>query len=95
MATIKMKDIIEAVVDITDLPPPLTKMVIESFIDEIVTQLVQGNNVTIRDFVAFEVKDRPARNGRHPITGEIVTFPPTRGVVCHICQAVKDELNGR
>lgn len=46
--------------------------IVNAVLDEITDTLADGNRVELRGFGAFSVKNRPAREGRNPRTGETV-----------------------
>lgn len=46
--------------------------IVNAVLDEISETLAHGNRVELRGFGAFSVKNRPAREGRNPRTGEQV-----------------------
>src|SRR5690606_3509782 len=46
--------------------------IVGAIFDEITEALAEGNRVELRGFGAFSVKNRPARIGRNPRTGESV-----------------------
>ena len=46
--------------------------IVNVIFDEIVTALARGERVELRGFGAFTVKNRAARQGRNPRTGETV-----------------------
>ena len=46
--------------------------IINTIFDEIIGSLAKGNRVELRGFGAFSVKNRKARQGRNPRTGQIV-----------------------
>ncbi|QKV19556.1 integration host factor subunit beta [Oricola thermophila] len=46
--------------------------IVNAVFDEIADGLAAGNRVELRGFGAFSVKNRPAREGRNPRTGEKV-----------------------
>ena len=46
--------------------------IVNAILDEITEALASGNRVELRGFGAFSVKNRPARIGRNPRTGEKV-----------------------
>ncbi len=46
--------------------------IVNAILDEITEALASGNRVELRGFGAFSVKNRPARVGRNPRTGEKV-----------------------
>ncbi|MAZ18950.1 integration host factor subunit beta [Oricola sp.] len=47
--------------------------IVNAVFDEITDSLAQGNRVELRGFGAFSVKNRPAREGRNPRTGDKVS----------------------
>lgn len=46
--------------------------VVAAILDTVTEALARGDRVELRGFGAFSVKDRPARTGRNPRTGEQV-----------------------
>ena len=48
------------------------EQVVDIFFGEIGQRLAEGGRVELRGFGAFSVKNRPARVGRNPRTGETV-----------------------
>ena len=46
--------------------------IVSTIFDEISSALARGDRVELRGFGAFSVKNRPARVGRNPRTGESV-----------------------
>ncbi|MCP1198894.1 integration host factor subunit beta [Notoacmeibacter sp. MSK16QG-6] len=46
--------------------------IVNVVLEEISQALIEGNRVELRGFGAFSVKNRPARTGRNPRTGETV-----------------------
>ncbi|TCD16311.1 integration host factor subunit beta [Oricola cellulosilytica] len=46
--------------------------IVNAVLDEISDSLAEGNRVELRGFGAFSVKNRPAREGRNPRTGDKV-----------------------
>ena len=49
--------------------------IINRIFDEITGSLAKGNRIELRGFGAFSLKQRPARRGRTPRTGEPVNVP--------------------
>ena len=47
--------------------------IVNAVFDEITDSLSDGNRVELRGFGAFSVKNRPAREGRNPRTGDKVS----------------------
>ena len=46
--------------------------IVNAILEEIVVALSRGDRVELRGFGAFSVKNRPARTGRNPRTGDQV-----------------------
>lgn len=55
--------------------------VIQKTLDHIMDSLAQGENVELRNFGVFEVRERKQRIGRNPNKPEVVVTIPTRNVV--------------
>ena len=51
---------------------------LDVFFDEIAERLAQGGRVELRGFGAFSTRQRDARSGRNPRTGETVDVPGKR-----------------
>ena len=48
---------------------------VSTFFDEIAARLANGGRVELRGFGAFSTRERDARKGRNPRTGEAVSVP--------------------
>jgi integration host factor subunit beta len=46
--------------------------IVSAIFDAVTEALAEGNRVELRGFGAFSVKNRPARTGRNPRTGDAV-----------------------
>lgn len=51
---------------------------VDTFFDEIAERLAQGGRVELRGFGAFSTRQRDARKGRNPRTGDSVEVPEKR-----------------
>lgn len=67
----------ELILEIAELHPNLllkhVEAIVSTIFDEIEAALAQGDRVELRGFGAFFVKNRQARTGRNPRTGEMVS----------------------
>jgi len=52
--------------------------VVDVFFDEIADKLARGGRVELRGFGAFSTREREARQGRNPRTGDAVSVPGKR-----------------
>ena len=59
----------------TDLPKKQVEAVLNAFTDVVVETLKEGDKVQMMGFGVFEVKERAARLGRKPSTGEAIEIP--------------------
>lgn len=51
---------------------------VDTFFDEVAQRLSDGGRVELRGFGAFSTRQRDARKGRNPRTGETVSVPEKR-----------------
>ena len=51
------------------------EQIVDIFFDEIANRLAEGGRVELRGFGAFSTREREARKGRNPRTGESVDVP--------------------
>jgi integration host factor subunit beta len=51
------------------------KLIVATIFDQIIAALAQGGRVELRGFGAFTMRQRNARIGRNPLTGEAVSVP--------------------
>ena len=56
-------------------PVTESKLVIETFLDEVMNVLTDDHRIEIRGFGVFKTKTRKSRRGRNPRTGESVQVP--------------------
>lgn len=75
------KDIVLKVTDQTGLKQIDVKKVIQLTFNCIVEALTRGENIELRNFGIFKIKQRKSRTGRNPRTGQTVPVPPRKAVV--------------
>ena len=54
------------------------EQVVDIFFEQIAQRLAEGDRVELRGFGAFSTREREARKGRNPRTGEAVDVPAKR-----------------
>ncbi|AQS40746.1 MAG: Integration host factor subunit beta [Candidatus Tokpelaia hoelldobleri] len=67
--------------------------IVNAVFEEISNTLAQGNRVELRGFGAFSVKNRPARLGRNPRTGETVAVEEKWVPFFKTGKELRDRLN--
>lgn len=68
--------------------------IVSTIFDEIAQALAEGKRVELRGFGAFSVKDRDARVGRNPRTGETVSVDAKRVPFFKTGKQLRERLNG-
>lgn len=69
--------------------------IVNTIFEEIIGALSQGDRVELRGFGAFSVKQRGARTGRNPRTGEAVDVDEKAVPFFKTGKLLRDRLNGK
>ncbi len=75
------------------LKPSEVEAIVLTVFDEISNTLENGGRVELRGFGAFFVKDRDARKGRNPRTGETVDVPQRKVPAFRSSKTLFEKLN--
>lgn len=67
--------------------------IVNTIFEEIIDALANGNRVELRGFGAFSVKQRDARTGRNPRTGEAVEVEEKHVPFFKAGKLLRDRLN--
>ncbi len=65
------------------------KDMVESFFEEILVSMEEGDAVKLSGFGNFQLRDKPQRPGRNPKTGEEIPITARRVVTFHASQKLK------
>ena len=90
--TLSKADLIEKVYAKMGYNKKHTERVVETFFDLIKNSLNEGTGVKISRFGKFFLKDKKARKGRNPKTGEAVMISDRRVVLFHPSSQLKKSL---
>lgn len=82
-------DIAEKLFEDLGLNKREAKEIVELFFEEIKRALESGEQVKISGFGKFELRDKSARPGRNPKTGEEIPITPRRVVTFRTGQKLK------
>lgn len=66
---------------------------INAFVASVQEALVKKDKVQLIGFGTFEVKERAARTGRNPQTGEAIKIAASKAPVFKVGKALKDAVN--
>ena len=69
--------------------------IVSTIFEEIAAALARGDRVELRGFGAFSIKERNARVGRNPRTGEAVQVARKSVPFFKTGKELRDRLNGR
>lgn len=94
MGTVTKKELIDRIADRTGTKRVLVKKIIQSFLDDIMFELGNGNRLEFRDFGVFESRMRSARVAQNPKTLERVQVPSKRTVKFKVGRVMKMKLLG-
>ena len=90
--TLTRMDLIEAVFREVGLSRNDSATLVESVLDHISDALVRGEQVKISSFGTFSVREKSARVGRNPKTGEEVPINPRRVLTFRPSHLMKDRV---
>ena len=95
MSTVTKKNLIDRIAKNTQANQMLVKAIIQSFLDEVISELARDNRLEFRDFGVFESRDRAPRTAQNPKTLEQVHVPAKRTVKFKMGRLMKLKLNGQ
>ncbi len=93
MAKLNKRDLVELVAERGHLSKRDAKAAVDVTFDEILKCFLEGQEVNISNFGAFEVKDRKPREGTHPKHHTRLVIPGKRVISFRPAKALKDKLN--
>ena len=86
-------ELITALSEKSQISPELARTVVETTIELMKQQLMDGGRIEIRGFGSFEMREYGAYRGRNPRTGESVEVKPKRTPFFKVGQDLRDMLN--
>ena len=89
----KKAEIVERVAGEAGITKQAAQAAVGGVFDAIAEALARGEDVSIVGFGRFSRKDRPAREGRNPRTGEPIAIGPSAGVSFKAGKPLKDSLS--
>lgn len=90
--TITKKELVSRIAEVTGQTKVVTKEVIQLFLDEIISELGNGNRLEFREFGVFEIKERAARKAQNPRTLEKVYVPSKKVVKFKVGRLMKEQV---
>ncbi|MBV1869733.1 MAG: HU family DNA-binding protein, partial [Gammaproteobacteria bacterium] len=87
-------ELIDAIAAASDLSKAAAGRALDAMTDTITDALKDGDQVVLVGFGAFTVKERAARTGRNPQTGEPIEIAAAKVPSFKPGKALKDSVNG-
>ncbi|GIN67594.1 MULTISPECIES: HU family DNA-binding protein [Bacillus] len=86
------KELVGAVAEATGQTKKDVELVVDSTFDVITSALKDGEKIKVHSFGSFEVRERAARKGRNPQSGEEIEIPATKAPAFKAAKALKDAI---
>ena len=94
MTTMNKKELVDAIAGKTDSSGAAADRAVNALIEIISDTLKKGDSLTLPGFGTFEVRERAARTGRNPKTGEKLEIGASRVAAFKPGAALKAAING-
>ena len=88
-------ELVEKVAESAGLTKTQAEAAINAFVETITDGLKAGDKITLKGFGTFEVRQREAREGRNPRTGETMTIAASKAPAFKASSALKTVINGK
>ncbi|HEY2382916.1 MAG TPA: HU family DNA-binding protein [Terriglobia bacterium] len=86
-------DLVEEVSRVTELTRKDSEVIVDTLFESVIKALRTGDKLEVRGFGSFRVRQRNARVGRNPKTGEKVEVPAKRVPYFKPSKELKDLIN--
>jgi integration host factor subunit beta len=86
-------DVVEEVSRVTELTRKDSEVIVDTLFESVIKALKTGDKLEVRGFGSFRVRQRNARVGRNPKTGEKVEVPAKRVPYFKPSKELKDLIN--
>lgn len=89
------KELVKTVAREAELTEAQADAALGAVLDAVVAAATEGEKVTLPGFGTFEVRDRAARSGRNPQTGEAIEISASKTPAFKPATAFKQAVSGR
>ncbi len=86
-------ELVDAVAESADLSKAAAAKAVDGVVNAITESLKQGEQVTLVGFGTFLIRERAARTGRNPRTGEAIQIAAAKNPAFKAGKALKDAVN--
>lgn len=92
MSSISKNDLAGVLAEEHGIKKSEASAIITSLFEQIATELAAGQKVSIANFGTIVVRDRPARMGRNPQSGEPMRIKASRKIVFRASKVLKEAV---
>lgn len=86
-------ELIEAIAASADIPKAAAGRALDAMVETVSDSLKRGDSVALVGFGTFSVKERAARTGRNPQTGQTIEISAAKVPTFKAGKALKDSVN--
>ena len=92
--TVTKGHLVDKMVEATGLSKKDVKAVVDGVFDHITEHLTRGDKVQITGFGSFEVRERAARQGVNPSTGDKIDIAASKAPAFKAGKSLRDSVKG-
>ena len=86
-------ELIEAIAASADIPKAAASRALDAMVESVTDSLKKGESVSLVGFGTFAIKERAARTGRNPQTGQPIQISAAKVPSFKAGKALKDAVN--
>jgi|TARA_B100000700_G_C14765589_1_gene724201 DNA-binding protein HU-beta len=90
---VNKSELIDAIAASADIPKAAASRALDAMVESVTESLKQGDSVSLVGFGTFSVKERAARTGRNPQTGQPIEISAAKVPSFKAGKALKDSVN--
>ena len=91
-SVVTLKNLAEQIAEAHDLPRRAAAAMLEDVVERVTAHLKRGERIRFGALGILEVRNRPARMGRNPATGEAVQITASKKVAFRAAKALKEAI---
>lgn len=91
-ATITLKTVFEEMAAGHEIPKKQANALLAAMVETVTRHLKNGDRIRMTGLGILEVKDRPARQGRNPATGETIQIAASKKVAFRAAKELKEAV---
>ncbi len=89
------QELLSAISEKSGLTKKDSEAALAAFVETVQESLKKGDKVQLIGFGSFEVRERAARSGKNPLTGEPMDIPAAKVPAFKAGRALKDLVNNK